>query len=317
MRRIIFLLIIAGIVLCFSIGCQDVESPVTESQGAETVNTRARNEVLSLRASAPLLVDYSDSILEAGYNREYQLVDENRAFQPQTTLTIKFNGEEYEGEYAYMLPSGYGCSYTVYKYVAVKDGKRFLFYVREDGTLNEFDFASYELDKSSKKLSREQCLSIATAFLKEKVDLSGFESTESNLFSKDNGYCFGYIRHISGIKTVEKVVIKVSYDGTIINYYEAVEEKINSCPDLSDIQWEELQRAVYQKLDPIALAIQKEYEVIEYQEPKYVLTVLKEGNLALLCEVTVHAKKQIAEDVWEHGGEVFLFVIPLVEEITS
>ena len=295
MKRIIIFFLLSVIFLTVFTGCQKTEE--------------------QLVISSPLLVDYSDSIFEISYNSEYDLIDKDAFFQPPETMTIEFCGESYTGVYKQTQPCGKGVGFVVYQYKAQKNGQNIYWSVSATGTLTEFYRISDTNGENSsndenKKMSREACLTIVEEFLNEKIVFSNFRLIEQR--TELDGYVFKYTRTVSGLPTVELVAVNIDFDGKISYYYERVAEKLNRSPDISCVDFDVAVEALYKKVDTLTEGIKKRHEIIEYQKPEFELTVLKDGSYGLYCTVEVIGKIYLTDTIYEQGGEVFVFVIPLV-----
>ena len=91
-------------------------------------------------------------------------------------------------------------------------------------------------------------------------------------------------------------------------------EEFDQQYDFSKIDLDALTEAIYQRLDTMTVNAKAYYDTVEYQEPTYELTILKDGSIGLLCTAIVRGVKQVDEDLYEGSGAAFSFVVPLLVE---
>ena len=297
MKQLIIILLSLSIFLSVLTGCQEVETTT------KTVWT----------PSTPLLVDYSDSVFELSYDKEYNMMDTDPLFFPDEKMTITFDGNSYTGEYQSTLDDPLLGS-QLYRYTGYYNDRKFQFSVSsKDGNLCEFLWSNYQNLSQEKQVSQDNCRAIADTFLKNE-GLDHYTLSKQDSRDLPEYYIFEYTRSIGSVNTIESIMIWISTNGEIFGYFSRVLTELDRPHELSNLIFKDITEKVYQKLDSILTNALKKHEKIEYQEPQYMLTVLKDGALALYCSVSVEAKTQIAENHWECGGEMFTFIIPLVSE---
>ncbi len=90
------------------------------------------------------------------------------------------------------------------------------------------------------------------------------------------------------MKTSENALIHVFYDGQLGYYTSNMLNKLNANTIRTNIDMSRVNESVYNRLDQIFADAKNKYSRVEYEEPVFSLTVLKDGNTALLCTVDVN-----------------------------
>lgn len=240
MKKLVFILILAGMVSLFS-GCSNIGS-----SSAYRIEMMGSNEAISSMFD----VDYYDAYVDCG-------------IEPDEIIEFDFNGTHYWGKYSrdsYYFP--YKNELFVYWFTDTADfsSKERLGWI-EWNPVSE-DIVQYSflgiIDKEKTNcLPEDELQQIADSYAAQYIDINEFECTRAKRKAEDafSDYFFDYRRSITGINLSERIFIVLSCEGEVVSlkkttipeweeainnrgavYYSEVGEKLTSNTVLEEIQ---------------------------------------------------------------------------------
>lgn len=238
-----------------------------------------------------LLFGLSDSIPGTSHEVEYTYwstpVETDDA--PETmSMTIK--GDRRSGElYAANISSPN--NYVEYCYYDADKGS---FGMNEFGELT-FCFWEQQDDPagSLEELSQDACLQIAKEFLSDFVDVDGYQLEVEHLEESEE-YLFHFTKYIGGYKTADTATVGVFENGGLDHFRSYMFDKIPASTSV-DFDYSKATEAVYEKLDLLYADVKDRYEKIEYELYPFVVTLLEDGEAALVCTVDVTCVEPLEE----------------------
>ena len=310
MKKILFItaftLILLIVVLC---GCQDTDGvPPTSSADTTTEET----VVFWRQSSTPLLIDFCDCQNGFRHNgREYEMKEPLPTVPAPGSVTVQFDGKTYTGNFD--GESRYTSNmFDTYKYRVPSEGTANVrFEITVDGTLILFERTNDAFDPYRKELTESECRAVVEAFLTQ-MGLDGFLPSVPYVTKESHKYTFRYTRRVADFDTLETVIVGVSTNGEIISFLNNSAAALNRLNDLSGVDLDAVKASIYERLDEFAENTETEYDSVSYGEPCYRLTALKDGTLALWCDVTVDTRQKLSEDIWTGGACSYCFILPLV-----
>ncbi len=242
-------------------------------------------------AYKPLIYDFSDSITAAKYEMEYSLVNMDKYLDviPDEKVNMLINGNNIEADFRRIsiIAPNY---FPTYRYYSKEDdtsvmtdekGKMIGFYQHKTVDFNEDEVCS-----------ENDCLQIAKEYLSQYVDVSEYsiqvEKTEDKQL-----YEFSFTKYIGDFMTTDNITIGVFYNGEIKFFSSFMMGRVPAETSTEDIDMERIHSSVNQKLDQIYQRAKQIYDIVEYTEPSYALTVLSDGTRAIEYSLEV---KCILED---------------------
>ncbi len=252
-----------------------------------------------------LLYDFSDSIGSGKKQKEYDFADTEKYknIKIQEQKNVKVQDKEFIGNYRETRFKAYNY-YPEFEY-RTSNGAEFS--VDENGK-PVFYFNS-DTKVTQNVLSQEECMQKAKEFLKDIVDITPY-TVEVVDETKNDCYKVTFIKYINGIKTTDQIRVSVNYDGSIYSYSAFMLDRVPVNTKTDDIDFEQIKQAVITKVDSIYSDKKDNYDRLDYGEPEYTLTILKDGKRAIICQMSVTAVNVVGE--YEgHMGELLEMVIPV------
>ncbi len=252
-----------------------------------------------------LLYDFSDSIGSGKKQKEYDFADTEKYknVKIQKQKNVKLQGKEFIGSYKETKFKSHNF-YPEFEYTTSNDAK---FSVDENGKL--VSYINSDIKVTQNVLSQEECVQKAKEFLKDVVDITPYTIQVVDE-TKNDCYKVNFIKYINGIKTTDQVRVRVNYDGSIYSYSAFMLERVPVNTKTDDIDFEQIKQAVISKVDAIYSDKKDNYDRIDYGEPEYTLTILKDGKRAIICQINIDAVAVMG--FYEgHMGELLEMVIPV------
>lgn len=291
MKKIYCCIMLIVLLFCF-IGCNEQTNEESNIQAGE--NTYVA-----------LLNDFSDSINSGEKQREYDFADtekyKNVKIQEQKDVKVqnknfignyketKFKAQNFYPEFEYETSNGTEFS--------IDENGKLVFY---------FDF---DREVNDTVLSQDECVQKAKEFLKDIVDITPYTVNVVD-DAEDKYYKIYFAKNINGIKTTDHMRVRVSYDGTIYSYSAFMLDRVPVNTQTEDIDFEKIEQAVITKADSIYKDIKDNYDRIDYGQPEYILTILKDGKRAVICTIEVNAV--VVQGIYEaRTPEQLQMVIPV------
>ena len=245
----------------------------TESNG--TVDTNGLYQAL--------IYDYSDSVPSAKHEVEYVFADYERFSDivVDDNIEILINNISYSGKFQ-------SSQYREFNYFPVHcyvDENGLMFEVDESGMLISCFWGN--ASSSGVEITEEKCLTIARNFLASIVDVDDYEV--SVVEDSERGmYTVNFTKTIRGLKTKDSATIVVNNDGSLYSYSSFMLGRVTdelTSTDVIDI--DKVKKSVNNKLNLIYEDACNIYSRIKYSEPIVELTVLKNGEVGVVCTVNV------------------------------
>lgn len=295
MKRFLIIFLTFLIFTAIFSGCNESETSI-DSDGSITTE---EERVFSPSKHEVLLC--TDMYTKYGYAAECNLKYEQRhAIQPETVRTIVFRGKEYS---VICDDSSSNEIWPMYDYKDIESGNRF--FLDEKGTMVGFFTDLPKVYET--KVSLDECEAIARAFFSKYIDMSSFQLTHTY----DSGtYDLFFYKYIEGIQTAEAIYVYMSYSGEI---YAAKAFNIGMIPDdikVDDINMDEVENSIYNKLAEIGKTIQAErgYDRMKYYiNPNIELILLEDGRRAFRSVVAIDGQK--GQPFYNTGGLFSVVVI--------
>ena len=295
MKRMLALL--CALILCLGLfaSCGD-EKEIDNSIDAP--GEEKNNEETSAFLSAPkpsenyqptydiLVGDVSDGVSVGGKKYDlYKRTLEN--YQPLKSVEVSFNGKTVQANYGGGSPSYMGINYYPLYGYGSKDAGASL-EIDPFGTVAGAEW-NVENPAEEAMLTEDEYIKIARDFLATVVyDIDQFEVTSSGEFEsgwKPDGYFVRFRRYVNGMKTTEHVKIEVTYDGRLSYYFSYM---LNQIPKDAEnpFDMEKVKAKTEAYITEKTANTKKQYDEVNCTYD-YQLTMLADGNLAILCEVVV------------------------------
>jgi hypothetical protein len=250
-----------------------------EAGGSEglsnTTNSQSKYQVL--------VYDYSDSVPSVKHEVEYEFADHEKYDDEKIKNRVELSiGENtYRGDFQSRQYNGYNY-YPTNMYL---DSENNNFEIDDSGMLT-FVFRG-ESSSGGAELSRDAYLQIAKDFLGGIIDISPYDiSIEYK--SDSQIYVIKFEKYINGIKTTDTATVSLNTNGELYSYSSFMLGKVTTEAVASSIDMDSARESVNKKLDQLCDDAKKVYSRVEYKEPSFWLTVLKDGTTGLICTADVN-----------------------------
>lgn len=194
-------------------------------------------------------------------------------------------------------------------------------YKYEDSAGSEYMFDNEELltyywnsniTKEGNSVSEKECVDIAEKFAQQIFNTSEYSrSVELEEWHGEKRYKVLYVKYIGGIETTDYAGIYINLNGEIIYYSAFMLNRIPLETDINSVDLDAATEAVKQRLDAMYENVKENYDRIEYSEPDFKLTVLKNGQKGLVTNVSVHCIEDLGAGFESRIGEELNIVVPL------
>lgn len=298
MKRIISVTLLAIFGTTLLAGCASEVANCTSDQKSETYG---QYEIL--------ICGYADSITEVCHEIEYEFADKEKydTIKPEESLEFTLNNEKKFVEYIPSSPEYREVNYfSEYKY--------------KDSAGNEYWFDDKEMltrywncnvSKEGKIVTQEECAEIARNFVKGIIDTSEYRcSVKTEEWLGEKRYYVLFSKYIGEIETTDHAEVYLNLNGEITSYSGFMLNRISLKTSIADIDLNAVAEALRQKLDITYEKAKGNYDRVEYSEPDFQLTVLKNGQRGLFTYVEVRCVNNVGE-CETHMNELLKIVIPL------
>ena len=256
------------------------------------------------------VADLSDGIEIPGLKVEYDLYKRTLGkYQPIPSAEVSFNGKTVQANYGGGDPSYMGMNYyPLYGYGSKDAGASLK--IDPFGTVAGAEW-KVENPAEEAMLTEDEYIKIARDFLATVVyDIDQFEVTSSGEFEsgwKPDGDFVRFRRYVDGMKTTEHVKIEMTYDGQLSDYFSYM---LNQIPKDTEnpCDMDEVKAKVEAYIAEKTASRKEKYDEVNCTYD-YQLTMLADGNLAILCEVDVDCIKHYTDDYYESTGSLIELVI--------
>lgn len=263
--------------------CSNFVSSESNELSDSGIATESDNAAVPNSPYQVLSYGYSDSIPSAKHMIEYIFADKEKYINttPDDIVEVLINGISYSGEYQ---SNHYrSCNYfPVYEYIS-ETGLSFA--VDDSGMLVSFFQGNTSLQGPEK--TKAECVAIAREFLASIVYVSNYDIDVAE-DSERKMYTVTFVRRIGDLKTADTATIVVKSDGDLYSYSSFMLGRMAGktvSPDSIDFQ--KIKESIYNKLSLIYQDAKSNYSRVEFGEPAYMLTALKDGSLGVVCTVDV------------------------------
>jgi hypothetical protein len=253
-----------------------------------------------------LLCGYSDSVPLLVHKNEYEFADhekyDNNEIKNYVELSV--GGNTYRGNFR---RSRYNWLEYFPTYVYVDSDKN-TFEIDPSGMLT--CVFRGESSSDGPELSKDEYLQIAKDFLSDIIDISPYEISIE--YDRDSRiYDIEFKKYINGINTTDTATVTLNRNGELYMYSSFMLGKVtpDRFPDSIDLKG--IEESIFQRLDQMFAEVKKYYDRIDYKEPIYQLTILKDGSAAVVCTVAIDCVEILPNNYEGHIGELLSFVIPI------
>ncbi len=260
----------------------------------------------NLQVDHAFVCGYSDSVPEIVSKLDYAEWSRDPYYDRKQLETIKVSvGEiDYCGTYI-ESEHNYGTYETRHSYL---DNSKKVFEINDDGVLSAYFWGT---DNSLHEVKNmEECRNIALDFISNLFGSYPSNHVERISFDdKRNMYTFEYIKNIRGVESEDKLTIVVENNGHIYSFRSSLWEKIqeNQVPVFN---LDKIQNTISEKLDEITITVRDSYDLVEYKDYCYSITMITNSRYAILCDVNVYCINRYGE-FDEQKCEKIRFVVPL------
>ena len=193
-------------------------------------------------------------------------------------------------------------------------------YKYKDSAGNEYWFDDKEMltrywncnvSKEGKIVTQEECAEIARNFVKGIIDTSEYRcSVKTEEWLGEKRYYVLFSKYIGEIETTDHAEVYLNLNGEITSYSGFMLNRISLKTSIAGIDLNAVTEALRQKLDITYEKAKGNYDRVEYSEPDFQLTVLKNGQRGLFTYVEVRCVNNVGE-CETHMNELLKIVIPL------
>lgn len=277
-------------------------APKETTGGSEEPNVPPVNE----SKYQVLMCGYSDSVPLLVHKKEYEFADHEKYDDNEIKDYVEFSvGENtYRGNFRSSQYKGHDY-FPTYVYV---DSDKNTFHIDPSGMLT-FVFMRGSSSEGP-ELSQDEYIQIAKDFLGNIIDISPYDiSIEYASFSQT--YEIEFKKIINGINTTDTATVSLNINGELHCYSSFMLGKVtpDRFPDSIDLKG--IEESIFQRLDQMFAEVKKYYDRIDYREPIYQLTILKDGSAAVVCTVAIDCVEILPNNYEGHIGELLSFVIPI------
>ncbi|MBE7092070.1 MAG: hypothetical protein E7365_02695 [Clostridiales bacterium] len=283
MKKIYCIIVLIALIICF-VGC-DV--------------SKESNSYVAL------LHDFSDSISSSNKKKEYNFADTEKYkdIKIQKQINAKIHDKDFAGNY---MKTRFK-SYNYYPEFEYEQSNGDSFCIDENGKL--VCYFNSDRNLIGAILSQEECVQKAKEFLSGVVDITPY-TINVNKNTEKEYYDISLVKYINGIKTTDQIRLSVNFDGTIYSYSAFMLDRIPVDTKTEDINFNKIKQIITEKVDCIYNNIKNNYDRIDYGKQNYTLTILSDGNRAIICKMEVKAVIAMGEyEMCE--SELLEFVVPV------
>ena len=252
-----------------------------------------------------LIYDISDSITAANCSLEYSFWHNNRPDSEKIVpnATIEINGDILCGQFNNFVNISPD-NYTKYQY-RCDDGTRFA----TDAKGNLVSYYCEVLErKNDQNLTQSECLKIAKDFLGDFVNPDMYQVVTT--YDKHLGeYTFHFTKNIGGHTTADSAYITVLKSGEVISFNSFMMGKIPTDTHI-EFDQDEVIASVRHRLTALYPNQSDNYDKVEFRIEPQVVTLLDNGEVAMLVEANVDKITYISDGSSYSIPERLCFVIP-------
>lgn len=259
-----------------------------------------------------LLCGVSDSMAGVPAETGYTFADKEKYdnIRPKHSLIFTLNDAKINAELVSSVPDyRVGNYFPEYVY---KDSKENEYMVDENGLLTYYSNTHSSTESGDSPISMEEGAEIAENFVGGIFDTADYKRTA--MLEEKNGrkrYKISYTKYLDGLETTDHAEIAITLDGEVDFYSGFMLNRIPSETDVSGIDFSAAKRSVKQKLDERYENVKARYDRIEYDEPAFQLTILKNGQKALFTYMSVDCINVVENGLESHCGELLKIILPL------
>ena len=294
LKRMLVLLVVLILVLGLFASCGNEETSAFLSAPKPTKNYQPTYEIS--------VADMSDGLGISGgisYEFEKKSFDD---FKPPQTAKITIDGKELTITGGKKPQYRYGDCYPVYEYSIPEtqiDIKMDPF-----GNVLQYSIKDYDSSSLVPIMTDEEYERIALTFLSNFVECEILSSAVNTTW---DAYLVKFAQYVNGIKTSGYGFIMVAYDGQVENY---IAQMINQIPKdtVNPFDMDEVKAKTEAYVSKIEKKKKKEYDEVNCTYD-YQLTMLADGNLAIICEVEIECANYCEDGSKRITGGLIMLVI--------
>ena len=259
-----------------------------------------------------LLCDVSDSAAGGSAEAGYTFADKEKQdnIRPKRSLVFTLRGAKTNVGLVSSAPEYRAGNYfPEYTY---KDSEGNEYMADGNGLLTYYSNTHIPAESGAGPISTKEGEAIAESFVGGIFDTAEYKRTA--VLEEKNGrkrYKISYTKYLDGLETADRAEIAIRLDGEVDFYSGFMLNRIPSETDVSGIDLSAAKRSVKQKLDERYENVKARYDRIEYDEPAFQLTVLKNGQKALFTYLGVDCINVEENGLESRLGELLKIVIPL------
>ena len=300
------LFIIVSLIASLLIGCCSCQEKKLD-QDTDEINNIENAEKTYEGFNVYLISPPTDSAYGVSLKTEYELQDKDsfKDYKPQDELTINvrdknlrlisLNKEEWNSSEFY----------PVYLY---SDGDSGIYRYNPFGKLTGIWWPKNLTSEIGELISDEECIQIAKDIISEY-----FENSDNFVFESIGWASFApfgnieFREFVNGIRCSGVITVNMHQDGTVTS---VVSSMIGMIPEGTEnpFDMEKVEKAAHERLDEILVNVKEHYDEVSLMEEHYELTMLKNGELAILYRVRFRYYKYY-EDVYSMSGDILEFII--------
>ena len=293
-------LLIAFALLITGCTSEHVSAPLTECVTTSSIKDPSESNYQVLE------FDFSDSVSGAAHNVEYDYWLRDATISPDIpqSASVIVGNTELNGTLsnAVIQPPN---NYTEYHYYGA-DGHFWL-----DHNANLLGFYPFyhnadSIDYQTAILSQDECQEIAVNFLRTFVNPKHYE-IEIEYDAEDREYEFIFTKYLGENKTVDTARVYISNTGKVLNFSSSMLGRIPVDTEV-DFDYAEVEKVVCEKLDVIYSEAKKECEEVNYEIVGTYVTILENGEVALLCYVKIERIFYLYDYLASMGDRVGLII---------
>lgn len=304
MKKAVFIICVLSLAAMLLVSCAPSKvPPVPEGSSENSGYTTTGGNPTHTAYYNAMICALSDSAAmgDEGENTYYAFADRDRydGKEVPKEATVKVGDNHYFGE---LSSTGYEwCNYFPMHLYNTPRGDNFG--LDDEGKLIFFYQSKPGITST---LSKDKCVTIATNFMKDKIDLSQYTVSVTS-DSEEKVHTVTFQKYINGFRTADYAEVDVTYSGKIWSYVSFMLGRIPipQSFDVTDADAEKIIESMYARLDSIYKVKEEENVRIEYTPPELYLTILKDGRYAFIGSVKV---RRIVNDEYR-GALIEMLVI--------
>ncbi len=266
-----------------------------------------------IRPYRVLEVSGFDNFVHAEHKAEIDLITSvypNIFMKSEKTICV--NGVDWDVEYQ-SSTNGYYYKSHVDFYKKSENGSQVQIGVNcSTGRIDSYSWVdrNYANEKQNEsRLTEEQCLAIAKAYLNDYTDADAYEMVAvRDLKIPEYGglYDFELTRTINGVETSDRAYIGVTVFGDVVSHLFTSLGEMKGARLPSDVELQKIEALVYEKLDGIYENVADQYE-ISYDIIKKSFIRLSNGKYAMQYDVDVSLFTSDSINPWRESTKFIIY----------